>query len=122
MTVTGRSRLLHAALAAAVLACVCRAGAVEISLPPESASYKPNALPGYQLVQRNCMTCHSAHYVSTQPPSSGRVYWEATVRKMKKPFGAQIDDADIAPMVDYLVKTYGAERTAAGGTPLPGAR
>jgi hypothetical protein len=36
---------------------------------------------------------------------------------MKKPFGAQFDDADIAPMVDYLVKTYGTERPAPGKTP-----
>lgn len=105
-------------VAAFALACCGSAGAVEIQLPPETASYKPNALPGYQLVQRNCMTCHSAQYVATQPPTMGRAYWEATVRKMKKPFGAQFDDADVAPMVDYLVKTYGAERQ--GGTaPAP---
>jgi len=29
---------------------------------------------------------------------------------MKKPFGAPFPDEDIAAMVDYLVKTYGAER------------
>jgi mono/diheme cytochrome c family protein len=84
--------------------------AVEIQLPPETAAYKPSQLPGYQLVQRNCMTCHAAQYVSTQPPSSNRAYWETTVKKMKKPFAAQFDDADIPAMVDYLVKTYGNER------------
>jgi sulfite dehydrogenase len=31
---------------------------------------------------------------------------------MKKPFGAQFADEEIPAMVDYLVKTYGAERTA----------
>ena len=46
-----------------------------------------------------------------QPPTSARAYWDATVKKMKKPFGAQFPDEDIAAMVDYLVKTYGAERT-----------
>ena len=89
------------------------AGALEIQLPPETATYKPSELPGYQLVQRNCMTCHAAQYASTQPPASPRAYWEATVKKMKKPFGAQFDDADMPAMVDYLVKTYGAERGAA---------
>ena len=29
---------------------------------------------------------------------------------MKKPFGAQFPDEDVPAMVDYLVKTYGAER------------
>ena len=33
---------------------------------------------------------------------------------MKKTFGAQFADEDVAAMVDYLVKTYGAERVAAG--------
>lgn len=96
----------------------CRAQAVEIQLPPETATFKQSQLPGYQLVQRNCMTCHSAQYASTQPPSLNRSYWEATVKKMKKPFGAQFDDADIPAMVDYLVKTYGNERPgAAAGKP-----
>jgi sulfite dehydrogenase len=32
---------------------------------------------------------------------------------MKKPFGATFPDADVPAMVDYLVKTYGAERSTA---------
>lgn len=84
--------------------------ALDIVLPPETAVYQANELPGYRLVQRNCMTCHAAQYVATQPPGSPRSYWEATVKKMKKPFGAQFDDQDIPAMVDYLVKTYGSER------------
>lgn len=85
-----------------------------ISLPPETAAYVASELPGYQLVQRNCIGCHSAHYVTMQPPSSPRAWWDATVKKMKKPFGAPFPDDDVAAMVDYLVKTYGAERSAAG--------
>ena len=81
-----------------------------VTLPPETAAYRASDLPGYQLVQRNCVTCHSAHYVLTQPPTSTRAYWDATVRKMKKPFGAGFPDEDVAVMVDYLVKTYGAEQ------------
>lgn len=96
--------------ATALLLASTYALAVEINLPPETATYKPSQLPGYQLVQKNCMTCHSAQYPATQPPSLNRAYWEATVKKMKKPFGAQFDDADIPAMVDYLVKTYGNER------------
>jgi cytochrome c5 len=85
--------------------------ALDINLPPETAAYRASDLPGYALVQQNCMTCHSAHYVQTQPTSS-RAYWDATVKKMKKTFGAQFADADIPAMVDYLVKTYGVERPA----------
>lgn len=86
-----------------------------MQLPPETAVFKPSELPGYALAQRNCMTCHSVHYVQSQPTTSPRSYWEATVKKMKKPFGAQFSDADIPDLVDYLVKTYGAER----GTAMP---
>lgn len=107
-------KLVSAALA--VLACGV-AVAVEIQLPPDATAYKPSQLPGYQLVQRNCMTCHAAEYPATQPPSSNRAYWETTVKKMKKPFGAQFDDADIPAMVDYLVKTYGNERSGAAPQP-----
>jgi cytochrome c551/c552 len=103
-------KLLFAALALSAAGSAC---ALEIHLPPETATYQPSELPGYQLVQRNCMTCHAAQYASSQPPASPRAYWEATVKKMKKPFGAQFDDADMPAMADYLVKTYGAERGAA---------
>ena len=80
------------------------------TLPRETAAYVASDLPGYQLVQRNCVGCHSAHYVAMQPPSAARAYWDATVKKMKKPFGATFPDEDVAAMVDYLVRTYGAER------------
>jgi sulfite dehydrogenase len=86
--------------------------ALDIQVPPETAIYRPSQLPGYQLVLRNCLICHSAHYAQSQPPFSPRGYWDATVKKMKKPFGAQFPDDDIPAMVDYLVKTYGAERAA----------
>jgi sulfite dehydrogenase len=93
------------------------AGPRTFALPPETAVYRASDLPGYQLVQRNCVGCHSAQYVATQPPALPRTYWEATVRKMKKPFGAPFPDEDIAAMVDYLAKTYGAERASVPGRP-----
>jgi sulfite dehydrogenase len=119
MHITQASRL-RAALTVAVLGLSAQAGAVEINLPHETAAFKPSQLPGYQLVLRNCMTCHSAQYAATQPPGSNRAYWEATLKKMKKPFAAQFDDADIPAMVDYLVKTYGNERTGQAPAPKPG--
>lgn len=83
------------------------AAQVTITLPPETAVYRPSDLPGYELVRRNCVLCHSAQYVLTQPPTLSRTYWDATVKKMKKPFGAPFPDEDVPAMVDYLVKTYG---------------
>ena len=84
--------------------------AAEIKLPDETAAYKQSTLPGYQLVLANCLLCHSAQYAQMQPPTSPRSYWEATVKKMKKPFGAQFSDDDIPAMVDYLAKVYGAAK------------
>jgi sulfite dehydrogenase len=104
-------RVLGLALAGAALAAMAPAAAQRtIALPPETAAYAKSDLAGYQLVQRNCVGCHSAHYVQIQPPGLARAYWENTVKRMKKPFGAQFPDEDVAAMVDYLVKTYGNER------------
>jgi sulfite dehydrogenase len=106
-------RAFGLALAGAVLAAMAPAAAQRtITLPPETAAYLKSELPGYQLVLRNCIGCHSAHYVQMQPPTLARVYWENTVKRMKKPFGAQFPDEDVATMADYLVKTYGNERAA----------
>ena len=110
MTSQIRPTLLRSGMA--VLACAGlwgNAQALEINLPQETAVYKESSLPGYQLAMANCMMCHSAQYVQMQPHSSARPYWEATVKKMKTPFGAPFPEADIAPIVDYLSKTYGAE-------------
>lgn len=106
------SFVLLAALTAWTILASSVAAALNINLPAESAAYKPSTLPGYALAQQHCMTCHSAQYVQTQPPTSPRGYWDATVKKMVKPFGAQIPAQDIPVIVDYLVKTYGAERDA----------
>jgi hypothetical protein len=84
-------------------------GAQDKAMPAETATYRASDLPGYPLVLRNCLTCHSAQYVSTQPPTSPRSYWDATVRKMQKPFGALFPAEDVPAMVDYLSKEYGAE-------------
>ena len=104
--------------AAAAMSIAAPALALEVKFPPETAAYRVSDLPGFGLVRQNCLICHSAHYVQSQPPASSRSYWEATVKKMKKPFGAQFADEDIPAMVDYLVKTYGAERMATAALPL----
>jgi mono/diheme cytochrome c family protein len=87
------------------LPVLLRAGEVTITLPPETGIYK--AAPGVELVQANCLICHSTEYVSSQPPMP-RKFWEATVKKMKEKFGAPTPDAQVAALVDYLAATYGA--------------
>ena len=101
-----RPRISHLLLG---LMALSTASALEVTLPAETARFQPSDMPGYALVQRDCLICHSAQYVQYQPSSSPRAYWEATVKKMKKPFGAPFSDEDIPAIVDYLVKTYGTE-------------
>jgi mono/diheme cytochrome c family protein len=78
--------------------------------PAETAQLKPSALPGYAKAQAQCVACHSAEYMLYQPPTAGRAYWDAMVKRMKAVFKAPVDDADIPLLVDYLVKTYGNEQ------------
>ena len=85
----------------------------EIILPADTELYQPSELPGYALVNASCLTCHSVEYTKYQPPASPRPYWKATATKMQKIFGAPIPDAQLELIVDYLVKTYGAERPVA---------
>ncbi|MDO8543539.1 MAG: hypothetical protein Q7S40_24120 [Opitutaceae bacterium] len=121
-----RIRIKSASLLVIGLAAVAPLAAVEISLPTETAKLRESPLPGYGMAMGMCATCHSAEYMAYQPPSA-RTYWQATVTKMQKTFGAPIPDDMIAPLVDYLAKTYGTEKNAAesgkpaASTPSPAA-
>ena len=69
------------------------------------------ALPdsaGKELVEINCLTCHSLRYIEMQPRFS-RKTWEKTVTKMIKNYGAPVQDSvTAARIVDYLVRIKGA--------------
>jgi cytochrome c5 len=62
-----------------------------------------NTFPGTaDIVNNNCLACHSAGMVLTQPQLS-RVDWQAEVDKMRKIYKAPIADADVPAIVDYLI-------------------
>jgi len=86
---------IHAALAS---------GAT-IKLPDETAAYK--SIPGVDLANGYCLTCHSADYAAYQPPGMTRAFWLAEVTKMKNVFGAPITDDQVPAIVDYFVRAYG---------------
>ncbi len=86
------------------------AQAKTIELPAQTMQYRPSDLPGYLLTVQQCSTCHSVEYTEYQPPTTGIGYWNAQVIRMKKVFNAPIADEDIPVIVDYLSKTYGANR------------
>lgn len=95
-----------------VLSAATEAATKTISLPVENGQFQASELPGYLKARSSCMTCHSTDYIRYQPPTASRSYWEAMVKRMKVVFNAPVDDADMADIVEYLVRTYGAERTA----------
>lgn len=99
-----RPFILASLLIALSIVAAAEDSIVSISLPAETAVYRE--APGVDLVKGNCVTCHSADYVNSQPPMP-RKFWEASVKKMKEKFGAPIPD-NIAPMLaDYLTAAYG---------------
>jgi cytochrome c len=81
-----------------------------LNLPPETAAFKPGA--GGQMAKAQCLTCHSADYVSMQPPK-GLDFWQAEVKKMKDKYGAPIPAEEMDNLAAYLAGTYGT------GVPAP---
>jgi hypothetical protein len=76
-------------------------------LPPETT--KLESAPGMQLVTAQCLICHSADYISTQPRLN-RATWTATVLKMRDKYGAPIQTNLVDAVADYLTKAYGSEK------------
>ncbi len=63
--------------------------------------------PGRQLVEANCVMCHSLDYIPMNSPFLDRKGWETSVNKMIKVMGAPIAEADAQKIVDYLAGQYG---------------
>ena len=62
---------------------------------------------GRQLVEANCVMCHSLDYIQMNSPFLDRKGWEASVNKMTKVMGAPVAEADAKAIVDYLSAQYG---------------
>lgn len=75
-------------------------GTRSITLPADPVGFQPG--PGSQLVSALCLICHSAEYVYMQPRHSPEE-WAGIVAKMRSAFGCPIEDAQVQPIVDYLV-------------------
>jgi hypothetical protein len=78
----------------------------EFKLPGETARLRPG--PGAELASASCLLCHSADYISTQPPMTAAA-WQAAVIKMQEKYGAPIPTNAVPQLVAYLAKTYGKE-------------
>jgi hypothetical protein len=96
-------------LISSVAVCLL-AGAAEkkFTLPSENSKLKPG--PGTELVTSQCLLCHSADYISTQPRLT-RTVWKAEVTKMQQKYGAPISTNNVGMLVDYLTQNYGQENS-----------
>lgn len=91
--------------------------AVPMEMSPGS-NYRTHAYPafavdlapgdGRQDVQIYCNTCHSARYITMQPPLPAAT-WEAEVNKMDKTFGAAIPEDSAQRIIHYLQAHYTPE-------------
>ena len=59
--------------------------------------------PGADVVNGNCLACHSAGMVLNQAVLS-KAQWLTEVEKMRDAFKAPIDPKDVDAIVDYLVR------------------
>ncbi len=78
---------------------------LEFEWPSETAAFKPGK--GTELAQGLCLNCHSADYVSMQPPMP-RKFWEGVVKKMKEKYAAPMPE-DTTALADYLTQEYGVK-------------
>jgi mono/diheme cytochrome c family protein len=62
---------------------------------------------GRQLVEANCVMCHSLDYIQMNSVFLDRKGWEASVNKMIKAMGAPVAENDVKAIVDYLASRYG---------------
>lgn len=80
----------------------------EIELPKDVSELRPSALPGYDLALKKCGICHSANYVSYQPPGKDQQQWTAEMKKMQHSYGAPLSENEIKLIGAYLAVAYGS--------------
>jgi hypothetical protein len=103
-------RVLIAACGIAAAGAAC---ALEIKLPSETATLRPSTQAGAANAAQ-CLMCHSADYMSSQPPM-GHAFWEAEVNKMIKTYGAPIPPDQVPAIAEYLNSMYGADAQKKAG-------
>jgi hypothetical protein len=78
---------------------------VNVNLPDDSEMFTGS---GSDPINNNCVACHSASMVLTQP-ALPKAVWQAEVDKMIHAYKAPVAEEDVAAIVDYLVRTKGTK-------------
>ena len=73
---------------------------VSLNFPAATAPFP--AAAGADAINNDCLICHSAGMVLTQP-SLSRADWQAIVDQMRNDFKAPFAAEDVPAIVDYLV-------------------
>jgi len=89
-------------------ATVRPANFAEIKLPQDESKLRPSTMPGYAIAIQKCAICHSADYVSYQPPGLNQTQWTAEMGKMQHAYGAPISDDEVKQIGAYLAVAYGS--------------
>jgi hypothetical protein len=77
---------------------------VSVDLPDSDRMFPDGA--GADAVNNDCLACHSAGMVLTQP-SLSRADWQAEADKMRNVYKAPVAAEDVPAIVDYLVQLRG---------------
>ena len=99
-----RKIALSVTLAAALIALIAL-----IALPAlAEQEIKLKQAAGLDKVEANCQACHTLAYIPMNSPFLNAAGWDAEVTKMRKAYGAPIEDADAKAIADYLKANYGS--------------
>ena len=78
---------------------------VSIDLPDRGTMFSG---PGSDVVNNNCLACHSAGMVLNQPALPAAA-WQAEAEKMIHVYKAPVDEKDVPAIVAYLLSIKGIQ-------------
>jgi cytochrome c5 len=79
---------------------------LKLDVPTSDATVPPG--PGADAVNNNCLACHSADHLMSQP-SLSKDQWDEVVHKMITAYKAPISPQDATAIVDYLARRKGTK-------------
>ena len=79
---------------------------VRVELPAGDESFPPGI--GADIASSQCLICHSAGMVLTQPPLK-KDEWRAEIMKMRSSYGAPIPEDQVDGLSEYLKNINGRE-------------
>ena len=79
---------------------------VRVELPASDKSFPPGI--GADVASSQCLNCHSAGMVLTQPPLK-KDEWRAEIMKMRSTYGAPIPEDQVEGLAEYLKNINGRQ-------------